>query len=70
MRVGNWKLVAKGPAGEWELYDIDRDRSEMHNLASQQPERVKQMVAQWEDMGQAGQRDALDLAAAVRRESH
>lgn len=48
MRVGSWKLVAKGPAGNWELYDIDRDRSEMHDLASQQPERVQQMVAQWE----------------------
>jgi arylsulfatase A-like enzyme len=48
VRVGNWKLVAKGPAGAWELYDIDRDRAEMHNLAQQQPERVKQMVGQWE----------------------
>jgi arylsulfatase len=48
IRVGNWKLVAKGPAGEWELYDIERDRSELHNLASQQPQRARQMVAQWE----------------------
>jgi arylsulfatase A-like enzyme len=48
IRVGNWKLVAKGPAGKWELYDIDRDRAELHDLASQQPERVQQMVAQWE----------------------
>jgi arylsulfatase len=48
MRVGKWKLVAKGPAGPWELYDIDHDRIEQHNLVSQEPERVKQMVAQWE----------------------
>jgi len=48
IRVGNWKLVAKGPAGKWELYDIDRDRAELHDLAGQQTERVKQMVAQWE----------------------
>jgi arylsulfatase A-like enzyme len=48
VRAGNWKLVAKGPAGAWELYDIDRDRAEQHDLASQQPERVKQMTAQWE----------------------
>lgn len=48
MRAANWKLVAKGPAGKWELYDISRDRSEMHDLASQQPERVQQMAAQWE----------------------
>jgi len=48
MRVGKWKLVAKGPAGAWELYDIDRDRIEQHDLASQEPERVRQMVSQWE----------------------
>jgi arylsulfatase A-like enzyme len=48
IRVGNWKLVAKGPAASWELYDIDRDRSELHNLADQNSDRVKQMTAQWE----------------------
>jgi arylsulfatase len=48
VRVGNWKLVAKGPAGKWELYDIDRDRSELHDLAADEPERVKQMTQLWE----------------------
>jgi arylsulfatase len=48
IRIGNWKLVAKGPAGAWELYDLARDRSEMHNLAALQPDRVQQMTAQWE----------------------
>lgn len=48
VRVGNWKLVAKGPAGKWELYEIAKDRSELHDLAEQQPARVKDMTAQWE----------------------
>jgi arylsulfatase len=48
IRIDNWKLVAKGPAGKWELYDIDRDRAELHGLASQEPERVKQMIEKWE----------------------
>jgi arylsulfatase len=48
IRVGDWKLVAKGPAGAWELYDIAADRTELMNLAAEQPERVRQMVAQWE----------------------
>jgi arylsulfatase A-like enzyme len=52
IRVGNWKLVAKGPAGKWELYDIDHDRAEMHDLASQQPQRLQQMVTQWETWAQ------------------
>ena len=37
--VGDWKLVAF--AGQpWELYDLARDRVEMNNLASSEPERV------------------------------
>ena len=48
VRDGQWKLVAKGPAGAWELYDMAADRTEMNNLAAKQPERVKTMVAQWE----------------------
>ena len=48
VRDGNWKLVAKGPAGAWELYDMIADRTEMHDLAAQQPERVRAMVAAWE----------------------
>ena len=48
IRMGQWKLVAKGPAGKWELYDMENDRTEMHDLASAEPERVKGMTAKWE----------------------
>lgn len=48
VRVGRWKCVAVGPAGNWELYDIEADRTEMHNLAGKYPGRVKEMVALWE----------------------
>jgi arylsulfatase len=48
IRVGNWKLVAKGAQGPWELYDIDRDRSEQNNLAGNQPERAARMAAMWQ----------------------
>jgi len=48
IRDGNWKLVARGPAGDWELYDLDADRSELHNLAAEHPDRVKAMADQWE----------------------
>jgi arylsulfatase A-like enzyme len=48
VRDGPWKLVAKGPAGPWELYDMAADRTEMNNLAAREPERVRRMIAQWE----------------------
>lgn len=48
VRMGKWKLVAKGPDGAWELYDMEADRTEMHDLAAQQPERVTAMAKKWE----------------------
>jgi arylsulfatase len=48
IRVGDYKLVAKGAKSDWELYNIAADRSEQNNLAEQQPDRVKQMAAMWQ----------------------
>ncbi len=47
VREGRWKLVAKEDQ-PWELYDMERDRTEMHDLAAQQPDRIKAMAAQWD----------------------
>jgi arylsulfatase len=47
VRIGEWKLVAKGADGPWELYDTRADRSEMHDLAQAEPERVERMAAVW-----------------------
>jgi arylsulfatase A-like enzyme len=46
VRVGQWKLVRNYP-GPWELYDLDADRTEMHDLAAQHPERVREMSEQY-----------------------
>jgi len=51
VRVGKWKLVRKYP-GPWELYDMDLDRTEMHDLAAQHPERVREMTVQYEAWAQ------------------
>ncbi|MFI5419498.1 MAG: arylsulfatase [Nitrososphaerales archaeon] len=32
---------------EWELYNVDTDRSEIHNLAKQYPEKVEEMRFRW-----------------------
>lgn len=53
LRMGDWKIVAKGRAGQdvvpWELYDLKTDRSELHDLSSQQPERMEIMQRIWRD---------------------
>ncbi len=47
IRIGDWKLVAvfRGP---WELYDLAHDRTETHDLAAAQPDKVKELAAAWQ----------------------
>jgi arylsulfatase A-like enzyme len=48
VREGHWKLVSRFP-GEWELYDLEGDRTETADLAAKYPDRVKKLSAAWED---------------------
>ncbi|WP_231753271.1 arylsulfatase [Rosistilla carotiformis] len=48
VRRGDYKLVAKGAEGQWELYNIAADRSEQNDLATQQPQIVKELAALWQ----------------------
>jgi len=48
IRVGDWKLVAKGKDGPWELYDLKTDRRESKNLADQYPDKVAWMSQLWQ----------------------
>jgi arylsulfatase len=47
VREGKWKLVRKYP-GDWELYDMQADRTELNDLAARQPDRVNRMTAMYE----------------------
>jgi arylsulfatase len=47
VRAGDWKLVAKGRKGKWELYNMANDRTELHDLAEQEPSRVAELAAMW-----------------------
>ena len=42
VRKGKWKLVSKYPH-DWELYDMERDRSETNDLASSHPDIVTEL---------------------------
>jgi len=48
VRMGEWKLVSKHP-GDWELYNIEADRTEMNNLAIQYPQPLKEMSGRWDE---------------------
>jgi len=61
LRMGDWKLVsAHIDADTWELYNLETDRAEQHNLASEHPERVREMAARWQELEAQYRRDAGD----------
>jgi arylsulfatase len=43
VRAGKWKLVSRYP-GPWELYDMEADRTEVHDLAALNPGKVKELA--------------------------
>ncbi len=56
LRKGNWKIVqANAPWGKdrWELYDLSADRSELNDLAASRPDKLKELVAAYEDYRKA-----------------
>jgi arylsulfatase len=63
-----WKAVTTHPTlsgwshfndDTWELYHTDTDRAEVHNLAAEHPEKVRELVNLW--FAEAGQNDAFPL---------
>jgi arylsulfatase len=43
----------------WELYHTDTDRSELHDLAGEQPEKLREMINLW--FAEAGANGAFPL---------
>jgi arylsulfatase len=52
VRQGRWKLVSRWRRG-WELYDLEEDRTELRDLAAEQPERVRDMVGLYEEWAES-----------------
>lgn len=47
VRVDNWKLVRAGRRSQWELYDINKDGTEMHDVSADHPDITKDLLAKW-----------------------
>ena len=71
VRQGQWKLVwdklNKSP--QWELYDLVADRTELHDLAAQQPERVAAMRHDYEAWAKATNRTIPGQTTKKKRKS-
>jgi arylsulfatase A-like enzyme len=52
VRQGNWKLrweIKPFGKSEWELFDLSADLIELHDLAAERPDKVREMIALWDD---------------------
>ena len=50
VRLGTWKLLHMPEpygSGEWQLYDLDRDLAETHDLAGKNPEKMAELLRIW-----------------------
>ena len=50
LRDGEWKIVQENKETTWNLYNIKNDPTEMHDLAAQNPQLVKQLAAKYDEM--------------------
>ncbi len=59
LRMGDYKLVsAREDHDAWELFNLAMDRGEQRNLASAQPDRVRDMAAHWQQLQDRFSREA------------
>lgn len=47
LREGDWKLVWSKRVGKWELYRLDQDRAERHDLSARYPAVQKRLLARY-----------------------
>jgi arylsulfatase len=77
IRRGKWKLVREfirsgthSPhAGPWELYDMETDRSELHDRAGDHPELVAELSALWQEWADRCQVRPFDEILQRRQKS-
>lgn len=53
-RMGDWKIhrhkIKKGQSSNWALYNLKEDIGETRNLASEKPEKLKELIKEWEKL--------------------
>ncbi|MDB4806119.1 hypothetical protein OAG84_03925, partial [Akkermansiaceae bacterium] len=65
LRSGDWK-IASAKMGRWELYNLSEDRTELDDLSAKHPKRVKEMVAQWQEIARTKDRLPKNQLKAVK----
>jgi arylsulfatase A-like enzyme len=66
IRFGDWKLVAIGEKGAWELYDLKVDRGETNNLADKRSDKVDELNRLWHQHCEEFCRQAVEDVPATQ----
>ena len=48
MSADGWKIIQPGNKAAWELYNLNTDRTEQHNVADKYPDRLLKMISQYQ----------------------
>lgn len=48
-RKGNWKVVSRIGSDKWELYNLENDRTELHDVSAQYPDIALDLATRWHD---------------------
>jgi arylsulfatase len=67
IRAGDWKLIATGDDGPWELYDLGKDRSEQHNLAAANADIAAGLAAKWKAVDEEFTRTRESAPASTKQ---
>jgi arylsulfatase len=66
--AGDWKILWMPHPfgkGEWELFNLKQDPAEMNDLSKEHPEKLKEMVALWEQYKKDNK--VLDISLDMER---
>lgn len=58
VRLGSYKAVMKWEQGKpekWELYDMEKDRTEIHDLSADKPNVLRELTTAWKEWADAHQ---------------
>jgi arylsulfatase A-like enzyme len=70
VRMGNYKLVSKWQQGSeynWELFDLKKDGTEMHDLSANMPKKVKEMSDTYNDWAEKNNVLPWDVQALYKK---